>query len=58
MSISKNHFEIMKDIPFHITYIILHHSPDKNYLYGGVLDKQAGTAGKKKDAPGVSLINS
>ncbi|XP_065641245.1 cilia- and flagella-associated protein 46 isoform X1 [Hydra vulgaris] len=47
LSVSKNHFQLLKEIPFKITYLILQHSPDYKYLYGGVFN--GGTAGKKKD---------
>jgi len=38
--ISKNHFDIIKDIPFNITFVILQHSADKKYLYAGVLSEK------------------
>ncbi|XP_066929818.1 cilia- and flagella-associated protein 46-like [Clytia hemisphaerica] len=51
MSIHKTHLDIIKELPFNITYIILQHSPSKDFLYGGVLEKQqSSTANKKRSA--------
>lgn len=55
LSISKNHFEILKDIPFNITYVLLQHSYDQNYVYGGVMERhRPSTAAKKKDSSPAS----
>lgn len=39
----------MREIPFNVTFVILQHSPDKEYLYGGIMDKNTFGNPKKKE---------
>ena len=57
LTITRNHLDILKEIPFNATFVVLQHSPDKGRLYGAVFEKSKTgyPSGKKKDAvPGMT----
>ncbi|OWF46298.1 Tetratricopeptide repeat protein 40 [Mizuhopecten yessoensis] len=39
LEVMPNHLDLMKEFPANFNFIILQHSPDKNFLYGAILDK-------------------
>ncbi|XP_052228420.1 cilia- and flagella-associated protein 46-like isoform X3 [Dreissena polymorpha] len=53
MEILPNHLDILKELPRNFNFLVLQHSPDKNFLYGAVLEKSknqmGAAAGKQKE---------
>ncbi|KAJ8317581.1 hypothetical protein KUTeg_005485 [Tegillarca granosa] len=47
LDVKTNHLELLKDFPSNFNFLILQHSPDRNYLYGAVLDRP-------KSAPAIT----
>ena len=39
LAIHKTHLDMIRDIPFNVTFVIFQHSPSKDVLYGAVMDK-------------------
>ncbi|XP_069140158.1 cilia- and flagella-associated protein 46-like isoform X2 [Argopecten irradians] len=39
LEVVPNHLDLLKEFPANFNFIILQHSPDKNFLYGAILDK-------------------
>ncbi|KAL3864704.1 hypothetical protein ACJMK2_006363 [Sinanodonta woodiana] len=55
MEVLPQHLDLVKEFPNNFNFIILQHSPDKDFLYGAVLDKPksgpGGVADKKGSNP-------
>lgn len=39
LAIHKTHLDMIREIPFNVTFVLFQHSPSKDVLYGGVMDK-------------------
>jgi len=52
LHISRNHFDIIKELPFQMTFLVMQHSPDRRTLHVAILEKPKSNiqVGKKKDA--------
>ncbi|RUS85833.1 hypothetical protein EGW08_006385 [Elysia chlorotica] len=51
MEVSSNHLDILKDTPANYIIIILQHSPDKEFLYGAILEKGKGASPSAQGKP-------
>ena len=60
LTITRNHLDLLKDMPLPVTFVILQHSPCKSILHAAIIEKpRTGLqTGKKKEAaaPGKALI--
>ncbi|KAK7109057.1 hypothetical protein V1264_013170 [Littorina saxatilis] len=54
-----NHLDLLKEFPSNFNFVILQHSPNKDFLYGAVLDKpKAGPGDKGKGNPKLAASSS
>ncbi|KAK6186277.1 hypothetical protein SNE40_008346 [Patella caerulea] len=45
LTVLPNHLDLLKEFPSNFNFIILQHAPDRNFLYGALLDRSKASSG-------------